>query len=281
MLDPGVLKARRRALGLTQARLAELLGVAPNTVARWERGAKPIGHPERIWLMLERLQGNQRSASDPGQEQASRGNLPSEVNTFIGRESELAEVRGLLAANRLVVLTGAGGIGKTRLAQRVADSVKTEYPDGVWLVELASLVDAALVPQAVAAVLGVHERRGHPIAPRVVRFLQPKHLLLVLDNCEHIARACAEFIDRVLSGWRRDWPIRPPESAALPRLCAKMWARSRYRPRAPGPNDNYASCARQVPYPSGAAAPACRSNRQLRKRSRRWTPTQPWRTVRH
>jgi transcriptional regulator with XRE-family HTH domain len=140
MLGPDGLRKQRQALGLTQASLAELRGVAPNTVARWERGDKRIGHPERLWHALEQLRQRAIDLS-PSTFVASTGTLPADLSSFVGREVEVAEVRRLLAANRLVTLTGAGGIGKTRLAHRVAQAEQSRYPDGVWLVELPSLVD--------------------------------------------------------------------------------------------------------------------------------------------
>src|SRR5438132_9667297 len=87
-------------------------------------------------------------------------NLPLQLTSFVGRKREMADVKRLLGTARLLTLTGAGGAGKTRLALEVAAEVLAGYPDGVWLVELAPLADAALVPQAVASVLGVREVPG-------------------------------------------------------------------------------------------------------------------------
>src|ERR671931_1351017 len=99
---------------------------------------------------------------------ASPTNLPLPVNRFVGRVREQAEVKRLLATTRLLTLTGTGGCGKTRLALQVAADLLEEYPDGVWLVELAALADPALVPQAVASVLGVKEQQGKPLAQTLV-----------------------------------------------------------------------------------------------------------------
>ena len=105
---------------------------------------------------------------------------------------------GMLAGARLVTLTGAGGIGKTRLALQAAAGLLADYPDGVWLVELAPLSDPALVPQAVATALGVRETPGEPLLASLIAALQAKQLLLLLDNCEHLVAACAALADALL-----------------------------------------------------------------------------------
>jgi predicted ATPase/class 3 adenylate cyclase len=125
-------------------------------------------------------------------------NLPLQVTSFIGREREMAEVKRLLEGTRLLTVTGAGGTGKTRLALQVAAELLTEYPDGVWLVELAPLADPTLVPQTVAAVLGVKEQPGTPITQTLVAALKPKTLLVLLDNCEHLLAACAPLAEVLL-----------------------------------------------------------------------------------
>jgi predicted ATPase/class 3 adenylate cyclase/DNA-binding XRE family transcriptional regulator len=125
-------------------------------------------------------------------------NLPVALTSFIGRAREQAEVRAILAEARLVTLTGAGGVGKTRLALTVAAELVDQYADGVWLVELAALAEPGLVPQAVAQVLGVREQSGRSLLATLLDFLQEKHLLLVLDNCEHLIAACANVASVLL-----------------------------------------------------------------------------------
>jgi predicted ATPase len=131
-------------------------------------------------------------------------NLPLQVTSFIGREQEIAEVKRLLENTRLLTVTGAGGTGKTRLALQVAAELLPTYADGVWLVELAPLAAphsggySALVPDTVAAVLGVREQSGAPISKTLVAALKPKSLLLVLDNCEHLLGACATLAEALL-----------------------------------------------------------------------------------
>jgi predicted ATPase/class 3 adenylate cyclase len=125
-------------------------------------------------------------------------NLPQQVTSFIGRERELAQVQALLTKSRLLTLTGSGGCGKTRLALQVAAEVLEDYPDGVWLVELASLAEASLVPPSAAGVLGVKEEPGRPLLQTLVEALKAKRLLLLLDNCEHLLAACAQLADALL-----------------------------------------------------------------------------------
>jgi predicted ATPase/DNA-binding CsgD family transcriptional regulator len=125
-------------------------------------------------------------------------NLPLEVTSFVGREREIAAIRRLLPATRLLTLTGAGGCGKTRLALRVAVELAGAYPDGLWLVELAPLTDPALVPRTVAAVVTVPETPGRPVTDGLIAWLRPRTTLLLLDNCEHLIAAVAMLVDTLL-----------------------------------------------------------------------------------
>ena len=134
---------------------------------------------------------------------ATPNNLPQQVTSFVGRQRELAEIIEQLRDAPLLTLCGAGGIGKTRLSLQVAADVLDDYPDGVWLVELAPLTDARLVPQAVASVIGVKEEAGHPVTEALVRHLADLRTLLILDNCEHLVGACAELADQLLRSGRK------------------------------------------------------------------------------
>jgi predicted ATPase len=120
------------------------------------------------------------------------------LTSFIGREEQMSDVEQLLAAHRLVTLTGAGGCGKTRLALQLAADLLEAYPDGVWLVELAALADPALVSQRVASVLGVQEEPGCPLVTTLTAYLRPRSLLLVLDNCEHLLAASTQLGETLL-----------------------------------------------------------------------------------
>jgi non-specific serine/threonine protein kinase len=140
----------------------------------------------------------ERAAMASGFEFTRRDNLPAELTPFIGRQAELIEVRRLLVTTRLLTLSGAGGVGKTRLALHCAREVIDEYPDGVWLVEMASVADPLLVPKAVADALAVSEQVGRSVRDSLVDRLRAKRILLVLDNCEHLVQACAELVDTLL-----------------------------------------------------------------------------------
>jgi len=130
-------------------------------------------------------------------------NLPVQLTSFIGREKEVREIKRLLSGTRLMTLTGAGGAGKTRLALQAAADVLESYPDGAWFVELASISDRALVPQAVASALGVSETRGSALEATLTSYLSSKGLLLLLDNCEHLINACAVLAEMLLLGCPR------------------------------------------------------------------------------
>src|SRR6516165_5771114 len=125
-------------------------------------------------------------------------NLPTQLTSFIGRDREIAEIKALLAQDRLLTLTGPGGAGKTRLALQVAADVLEGFKDGVWLVELAPLSNPDLVAQAIASAVNVREQPGRPILSTLTDDLQRKHLLVVLDNCEHVVDACARLANTML-----------------------------------------------------------------------------------
>src|SRR5271155_70330 len=130
---------------------------------------------------------------------ASPGNLRPPTTSFIGRESEVAELQTTLKAHRLVTLTGVGGVGKTRLALEVAARLVDEFPDGVWFFELAAVTDPASVPDAVAAVLGITQQPGMSVSESVAAALEGRMRLLVFDNCEHVRDAAADLVESILS----------------------------------------------------------------------------------
>jgi predicted ATPase/tetratricopeptide (TPR) repeat protein len=126
--------------------------------------------------------------------------LPEELDTFIGREDELGELRRLVGTTRALTLRGPGGIGKTRLALRLLASVADDFPDGAWFAELADLRQPELVVSRVAAVFGIAEEPGRPLAETLADALRPRRFLLVLDTCEHLVGACAVLCRQMLAG---------------------------------------------------------------------------------
>jgi predicted ATPase len=130
---------------------------------------------------------------------AGPGNLRPATTSFIGRESEVAELQAAVKAHRLVTLTGVGGVGKTRLALEVAARLADEFPDGVWVFELAAVTDPAAVPDAVAAVLGIIQQPGKSVSESVAAALEGRVRLLVFDNCEHVLDAAAGLVEAILA----------------------------------------------------------------------------------
>jgi predicted ATPase/DNA-binding SARP family transcriptional activator len=185
------------------------------------------GHPGRALAVFERIRAGLADAlgADPsaelaalhvatlrGRHRRARGNLPAELSSFVGREADLRAVRELVAAHRLVTLTGPGGSGKTRLSVEAGQALAAHHPDGVWRVELAPVTDPAEVPQAILSALRLRGplmismsgggQLSEPVSPlnRLTDALAGRELLLVLDNCEHLIGAVAEVADAVLRG---------------------------------------------------------------------------------
>jgi predicted ATPase/class 3 adenylate cyclase len=126
------------------------------------------------------------------------GNLPVQRSAFIGRNSDLADVRAALETAPVVTLTGVGGVGKTRLALQVAADTVTRFPDGVWFVDLGPVLDAGFVPAAVSTALVLAERRQGTVEDSIVAALRSKRLLIVLDNCEQVVDAVAALVDALV-----------------------------------------------------------------------------------
>jgi predicted ATPase len=125
-------------------------------------------------------------------------NLPSQFTSFVGRSQQMAEVQKLLSQSRLVTLTGAGGVGKTRLAVEVASQLAAEYAYGVWYVDLAPITAPAMVPVTVARALGLPDQPGRSTMDMLLRFTRDRQMLAVLDNCEHLLDGCAELVVALL-----------------------------------------------------------------------------------
>jgi predicted ATPase/DNA-binding SARP family transcriptional activator len=175
------------------------------TVLERELGVEPSATTRAGYERLLQMEAPPAAASTltSGAPASQLHNLPAMLTSFIGRAHERAEITRLLARApsgcRLLTLTGAGGCGKTRLALVAAGDLVGEYPDGVWLMELAALADGALLPQAVATAVGVREEAQRPLIPTLVDALRSRALLLVLDNCEHLIDPCARLAETLLS----------------------------------------------------------------------------------
>ena len=125
-------------------------------------------------------------------------NLPSQITALIGRERALAEIRPLLERDRLVTLVGPGGIGKTRLAIQIGAEMQESFPDGIWLAEFAAINDANLLPNVIAKLFGIATDGNAPPLETVLLALQRRKTLIILDNCEHLTEALANFAETLL-----------------------------------------------------------------------------------
>src|ERR1700685_3894788 len=130
------------------------------------------------------------------------GNLPAEPNSFVGRDRDLAELALLLTDVRVLTLCGPGGIGKPRLALRLATRLASGFADGAWFAELADLTDPGLVERRVAATLGVRDEPDRALGDTLADALRSRELLLILDTCEHLVDACAPLVAHLLASCR-------------------------------------------------------------------------------
>jgi predicted ATPase/class 3 adenylate cyclase len=162
-----------------------------------EHRLKDLGQPEQVYQLTAGSYEQfppLRSLDNP----VLHNNLPAQLATFIGRDRETGDLRRMVEDSRLVTVTGAGGSGKTRLALQVAADLIDDYVDGVWLVELASTLDAGDVTRTVSDVLGVTSQPGRPVLDELIDALIPQQVLIVLDNCEHLIEACAQVVAAIL-----------------------------------------------------------------------------------
>ena len=154
---------------------------------------RDLPRPERV---LQLCHPDVRNDFPPLRTPKSVGvhNLPVQLTSFVRRDAEIRDVRRLLADDRLVTLTGAGGAGKTRLAVEIAARIAAEFGDGVWYVDLAPITHPGVVAVAVARALGLPDQPGRSTMDTLLRFVRDRQLLMVLDNCEHLLDASAELI---------------------------------------------------------------------------------------
>ncbi len=190
--------ARLVRTGLTDREIAGRLFITRRT-AEWhvKQILNKLGFNSRsqvaAWVAHDEAVGSMAASSN-----GRRHNLPLRLTTFVGRGNELAELQRLLAVKRFVTLTAVGGAGKTRLALELADRVLHAYPDGAWLVDLTQIKDGYPVARVFGTTLGVHERPRQPIAETLLEHLRARHVLLVVDNCEHVIADCAGLVDAIL-----------------------------------------------------------------------------------
>jgi predicted ATPase/DNA-binding XRE family transcriptional regulator len=213
----GLLRQLRAEARLTQEELAEAAKLSPRSVSDLERGISRTARKETALLLADALglagpvrvvfvaaargkaPAAEVQAARLGVPSPARHNLPAPLTSFVGREQDLARLEGLLGQARLVTLTGPGGAGKTRLALEFASGVLGRFPDGAWLVDLASLSDASLIAAAALSAVGAPGQPGRAAVDTLTDFLMRRRTLVVLDNCEHLVDGCAELAGRLLS----------------------------------------------------------------------------------
>ena len=188
--------------GLSNREIAQKLHLSIETVKWYNKQMfMKLGVKNRIQAVNKAAELNllDSEQAPPTQENTPpAGNLPAQLTSYVGREKEIGEIKELLKNNRLVVLTGAGGSGKTRLSLKVGEELQGEYRDGVWLVELANIHDPSLVLGMIVKVLNITERADAPLDELLKRYLGQRHLLLLIDNLEHLL-ACAPLIGELLA----------------------------------------------------------------------------------
>lgn len=166
-----------------------------------EFGIEPSEQTKELYQKIKsgkEMPRSVRATSVPAEKEIS-SNIPVPLTSFVGREQELKEIAGLLSASRLLTLTGSGGVGKTRLAIHTANDLIGKFKDGVFWVGLVGVSDENLIPQVIAGSLNVREVSDEPLMETLKTYLKPKQVLLVIDNCEHLIRDCAHYVEQLLA----------------------------------------------------------------------------------
>lgn len=161
-----------------------------------EHRLKDLSRPEVIYQLL--IPGLQVDFPPLISSDTRRNNLPVLLTSFVGRETQIEDIKTLLNKRRLVTIIGAGGVGKTRLSLQVAADLLPVFEEGVWLVELASITNPDLVLQTVMDVLALRETNPNEVLSSLVGYLVDREILLVFDNCEHLIDVCAQLIEQIL-----------------------------------------------------------------------------------
>jgi predicted ATPase/DNA-binding XRE family transcriptional regulator len=200
-----LLRGHRLRRGISQEVLAELAGVSLEAVGSLERGTRRAPHRDTVALLIVALdltkpeaaefemaaaRGRGRISGGASRPQAAN-NLSAQLSSFVGREREVREVRQLVHDHRLVTVIGAGGIGKTRLALRVAEEFLEAAFEGVWFVDFASLNEAERVPTAILSALNMPESPSRTPLDSLITYLKSRRILLIFDNCEHLIQGTA------------------------------------------------------------------------------------------
>ena len=204
--------------GVALSRAARMLGVGYGGQTLLSESTRALIHrelPPDAWLYdhgpqrLKDLEGTEnlfelRHPDIPVEMQGLRtmnerpNNLPEPVTSFVGRETVIEQIRASLQRSRMVTLIGSGGSGKTRAALEAAGGLLDEYPDGVWFVDLGPVIDQSLVTKAVASVLNVREQVGAGLSEALLEYAEQRHMLLILDNCEHVVDECAKLVTALI-----------------------------------------------------------------------------------
>jgi predicted ATPase/DNA-binding XRE family transcriptional regulator len=204
-----LLREFRLAAGLSQEALAERASMSADGIGALERGVNKAPQRETLALLLNALQlgPQQRGAIEAAARRPSlprstrrtvrKHNLPRLFSPLIGRDGDLEEVVELLLRSQLLTLTGAGGVGKTRLAVEAAYAALHEYVDGAWFADLAPVRDSNGVAAVVAGLFEVRERPDRRLLAGVVEILRPKNTLLILDNCEHVVESASVLVEAI------------------------------------------------------------------------------------
>jgi predicted ATPase/DNA-binding SARP family transcriptional activator len=193
-------RAGRQAEALRSAheyggRLREEFGLEPSAALRDLESAILEEREELTWVPP--AVGDHRD-HESGARSGSRRSVPAESTSLVGRERDLELAARLFESARILTLFGPGGVGKTRLVHRLATTVEAEFPDGIRLVELAPLRDPGAVPAAVGDALDVQQRANRSLPDSIVEMLASRHMLLVLDNCEHVLDTTSELVELIL-----------------------------------------------------------------------------------
>jgi predicted ATPase/class 3 adenylate cyclase len=186
--------------GATESLVRDQLPGGAVLIDLGEHRLRDLGRPTRVFQLAR--EDSQEDFPPLRSLDSFPGNLPAQVSSFVGRETDVSRVASALTEARVVTITGVGGVGKTRLALQVAADLLPRYREGAWLVELAPVRDPAGVVEAAASVFGLTTRSGQSLQDSLIEQLIQKQLLLVLDNCEHLLGSVARLVARI----ERDCP---------------------------------------------------------------------------